>query len=233
MPAGRDDLRHPHAGVPADRHPVRGLLRAAQVRQASVGHLHRHAVGRQRPERDARAQLRLDQQHQRPRGVPGPPPPALGRHRPPRARPPAHRRPRVRRRLGHVQRADDARAGLRRRPRVPARDAHGRDLAGLPDHPRRADAPRRADGRRGDGLPGRAHRLRARQRPGRGLPLHLHADVPAQLPARQGAAARLRADEQNRLGDGFSLKDFHDTLLRNGSLPISFHRRLLAMGARP
>ncbi len=38
----------------------------------------------------------------------------------------------------------------------------------------------------------------------------------------------LRADEQRRLGDAFSLKDFHDTLMRNGSLPISFHRRLLA-----
>jgi len=37
----------------------------------------------------------------------------------------------------------------------------------------------------------------------------------------------LRADEQVRLGDAFSLRDFHDTLLRNGSLPISFHRRLL------
>lgn len=36
----------------------------------------------------------------------------------------------------------------------------------------------------------------------------------------------LRADEQRRLGDRFSLKGFHDTLLRNGSLPISFHRRL-------
>ena len=41
----------------------------------------------------------------------------------------------------------------------------------------------------------------------------------------------LRADEQRRLGDEFSLKTFHDTLLRNGSLPISFHRRLLAEGA--
>jgi uncharacterized protein (DUF885 family) len=41
----------------------------------------------------------------------------------------------------------------------------------------------------------------------------------------------LRADEQRRLGDRFSLKAFHDTLLRNGSLPISFHRRLLAAGA--
>ena len=40
----------------------------------------------------------------------------------------------------------------------------------------------------------------------------------------------LRSDEQQRLGDRFSLKGFHDTLLRNGSLPISFHRRLLAEG---
>jgi uncharacterized protein (DUF885 family) len=39
---------------------------------------------------------------------------------------------------------------------------------------------------------------------------------------------QLRADEAERLGDAFSLKGFHDTLLRNGSLPISFHRRLLA-----
>jgi uncharacterized protein (DUF885 family) len=38
----------------------------------------------------------------------------------------------------------------------------------------------------------------------------------------------LRADEHRRLGDRFSLKGFHDTLLRNGSLPVSFHRRLLA-----
>jgi uncharacterized protein (DUF885 family) len=37
----------------------------------------------------------------------------------------------------------------------------------------------------------------------------------------------LRADEQRRLGDEFSLKSFHDALLRNGSLPVSFHRRLL------
>ena len=37
----------------------------------------------------------------------------------------------------------------------------------------------------------------------------------------------LREEERRRLGPGFSLKAFHDTLLRNGSLPISFHRRLL------
>jgi uncharacterized protein (DUF885 family) len=37
----------------------------------------------------------------------------------------------------------------------------------------------------------------------------------------------LRTEEQRRLGEAFSLKAFHDTLLRNGSIPISFHRRLL------
>jgi uncharacterized protein (DUF885 family) len=41
----------------------------------------------------------------------------------------------------------------------------------------------------------------------------------------------LRADEERRLGSAFDLKVFHDTLLRNGSLPISFHRRLLAASA--
>jgi uncharacterized protein (DUF885 family) len=38
---------------------------------------------------------------------------------------------------------------------------------------------------------------------------------------------QLRGDEQRRLRDNFSLRRFHDTLLDNGSLPISFHRRLL------
>jgi uncharacterized protein (DUF885 family) len=38
---------------------------------------------------------------------------------------------------------------------------------------------------------------------------------------------QLRADEQRRLGERFSLKAFHDALMRNGSLPVSFHRRLL------
>jgi uncharacterized protein (DUF885 family) len=42
---------------------------------------------------------------------------------------------------------------------------------------------------------------------------------------------QLRDHEQQRLGNAFSLKAFHDTLLRNGSLPISFHRRLLAAQA--
>jgi uncharacterized protein (DUF885 family) len=39
---------------------------------------------------------------------------------------------------------------------------------------------------------------------------------------------RLRAAEQARLGATFRLKDFHDALLYSGSLPVSFHRRLLA-----
>jgi len=38
----------------------------------------------------------------------------------------------------------------------------------------------------------------------------------------------LRTSEERRLGADFSIRAFHDTLLRNGSLPISFHRRLLA-----
>ena len=41
----------------------------------------------------------------------------------------------------------------------------------------------------------------------------------------------LRADEQRRLGDAFSMRAFHDALLRNGSIPVSFHRRLLTEAA--
>ncbi len=45
---------------------------------------------------------------------------------------------------------------------------------------------------------------------------------------------RLRDDERRRLGSAFSLKRFHDALIYAGSLPISFHRRLLAgEGAGP
>jgi uncharacterized protein (DUF885 family) len=43
----------------------------------------------------------------------------------------------------------------------------------------------------------------------------------------------LREDERRRLGPRFSLRAFHDTLLRNGSIPISFHRRLLREAAGP
>ena len=38
---------------------------------------------------------------------------------------------------------------------------------------------------------------------------------------------RLRADEQARLGDKFSLRGFHDALLAGGNIPVSFHRRAL------
>lgn len=40
---------------------------------------------------------------------------------------------------------------------------------------------------------------------------------------------RLREDEKRRLGSAFSLRRFHDQLLYGGSLPISFHRRLMAL----
>jgi len=43
----------------------------------------------------------------------------------------------------------------------------------------------------------------------------------------------LRTDEQRRLGERFDLKGFHDALMRAGSLPISFHRRLLAGDGKP
>ena len=56
--------------------PFAAYFAPAEVRRRPEGHLRRHAVGRRRPGRDARAQLRLDQQHQHPRGLPGPPPPA-------------------------------------------------------------------------------------------------------------------------------------------------------------
>ncbi len=39
---------------------------------------------------------------------------------------------------------------------------------------------------------------------------------------------RLRDDERRRLGDRFSLREFHDALLWTGSIPLSFHRRFLA-----
>jgi uncharacterized protein (DUF885 family) len=39
---------------------------------------------------------------------------------------------------------------------------------------------------------------------------------------------RLRDDQRARLGSSFSLGRFHDSLLYAGSLPISFHRRLLS-----
>ena len=40
----------------------------------------------------------------------------------------------------------------------------------------------------------------------------------------------LREEERRRLGAAFRLRDFHDSLLRNGSLPMSFQRRALREG---
>jgi len=42
---------------------------------------------------------------------------------------------------------------------------------------------------------------------------------------------RLREDEKRRLGPKFSLGRFHDAMLTQGSLPVSFQRRLLAADA--
>jgi uncharacterized protein (DUF885 family) len=44
---------------------------------------------------------------------------------------------------------------------------------------------------------------------------------------------QLRDDEQRRLGSAFNLRAFHDTLLANGSLPVSFHRRAMAGAGSP
>ena len=176
-----------------------------------------------------RALLRLDLEHQHPRGVPRPPPPARGRvAKHPSPHPDAHRRPRVRRGLGHVLRADDARGGLRRRARLP----------------RRRCTRTRSGGRAGSSSTSAC--TAASSRPTR------RPTSSSSTPAFEIANARaevrrytytpgyqlsyllgkvlilgLREDEQRRRGADFSLKAFHDTLLRNGSLPISFHRRLL------
>ena len=63
------------------------------------------------------------------------------------------------------------------------------------------------------------------ERRGRGQLVHVPPDLSAVYLLGRTLLLGLRADEQRRLGDAFSLKAFHDTLLRNGSLPISFHRR--------
>ena len=189
-PGRRADRGHRDPGVPALGDAVRGLLLARPLRRRPARHLRRDAGRRQRPQRDARALPGVDLQHQHPRGVPGPPPAARGRVAPSVADADAHRGARVRRGLGHVLRADDARGGLRRRSGVPRGHVHRRRVARLPDHPRRPDAPGRADARRGDRLPRRAHGVRGRERAGRGPALHVHAGLPAELPAGQGPDPR-------------------------------------------
>ena len=110
---------------------------------------------------------------------------------------------------------------------LPAEHAHRRDLAGLPDHPRRPDAPRRDLDRRRHPVPRDETSFEA---PNARAEVRRYTYTPTyQLSYLLGKVLllQLRADEQARLGNAFSLRDFHDTLMRNGSLPISFHRRLL------
>ncbi len=79
--------------------------------------------------------------------------------------PPADRRTRVRRGLGHVQRAADARARVRCHAGASDDAGHRRHLARLPDHPRHPAPPGRDRGRRRHRLPHRAHRLRTSRTP--------------------------------------------------------------------
>lgn len=55
------------------------------------------------------------------------------------------------------------------------------------------------------------------------------ADASVEALIRSRLDVRMAAsDEETRLGEAFSLKGLHAALLYLGSLPISFHRRLLA-----
>ena len=69
------------------------------------------------------------------------------------------------------------------------------------------------------------------ERPNAAAEVHRYTSTPTyQLSYLLGKVLilRLRADEQHRLGSEFSLRRFHDALLWSGSIPVSFHRRLLA-----
>jgi uncharacterized protein (DUF885 family) len=69
------------------------------------------------------------------------------------------------------------------------------------------------------------------ERPNAAAEVHRYTSTPTyQLSYLLGKVLilRLRADEQRRLGPDFSLQRFHDALLWSGSIPVSFHRRLLA-----
>ena len=86
-PARRARRGHRDPGVPAHGDAVRGLLRAGPVRRRQRRAVHRHARRRRRPERDARALLGVDLEHEHPRGLPGPSPPARDGRRATRASP--------------------------------------------------------------------------------------------------------------------------------------------------
>ena len=106
---------------------------------------------------------------------------------------------------------------------------HRCHLACLPDHPRHPSPS------------GRDRRARRRstsssRTPGSSGPtppseVHRYTSTPTyQLTYLLGKVLilRLREDERRRLGAAFSLRGFHDALLWSGSIPVSFHRRLLA-----
>ena len=81
----------------------------------------------------------------------------------------------------------------------------------------------------GHRLPRRTDRLRATERRRRGPSLHVHAD----LPARATCWARCSSSGCGRTSNaGWATTSpcarFHDALLWSGSIPVSFHRRLLA-----
>ncbi len=69
------------------------------------------------------------------------------------------------------------------------------------------------------------------ERPNAAAEVHRYTSTPTyQLSYLLGKVLllRLRDDERHRLGDEFSERRFHDALLWSGSIPVSFHRRLLA-----
>ncbi|MCY7417926.1 MAG: DUF885 domain-containing protein [Chloroflexi bacterium] len=69
------------------------------------------------------------------------------------------------------------------------------------------------------------------ERPNAAAEVHRYTSTPTyQLSYLLGKVLilRLREDERQRLGDAFSLRDFHAALMWSGSIPVSFHRRLLA-----
>ena len=64
----------PHPGTCAALIPLAAYFDPAAFDRPIAGRLHRHALGRWRSSGDAGAQLVIDREHQRARGVPGPPP---------------------------------------------------------------------------------------------------------------------------------------------------------------
>ena len=112
-------------------------------------------------------------------------------------------------------------------PELPPEHAHGRDLAGVPDHPRRPDAPRRDRRRRGGPTSWSSRPASSGRTPRAEVNRYTYTPT-YQLSYLLGkvlllAAARRRAAPPRRPASRFG--DFHDALLGSGTLPISFHRR--------